>query len=383
MREDPHRAAFDLLERAVQERVFPGCVALVWRDGARVYHEAHGQLATHPGAPECLRGARREAIYDLASLTKVLAAATLAAIAVAEGRVALDAPVPPRWARACPGARLRDLLSHSAGLPAHREYFVDLRPGAAERVLERVAATDPEYPCGARAVYSDLGFMVLGTWLEDLFGEPLDRLFDDRVAWPLDLHRGVVPRLGYHRIVGARGPSAAQQGLVAPTEVYDPALHPGGAPSWFACRRPVACAHYEVHDDNAFVMSGVAGHAGLFGDAEAVFEVAHAWLEARVPGLDARTVAEFWTPSTVPGSTRRLGWDGPSPDGSGSAADVLSPAAVGHTGFTGTSLWIDPAPPDGRGPLIAVLLSNRVHPTRDNPAIQGLRRDFHRAAVRL
>lgn len=374
---------FDLLERAVQGGVFPGCVALVWRDGARVYHEAHGQLATHPGAPECHRGARRETIYDLASLTKVLATTTLAALAVAEGRVALDTPVPEPWARACPGARLRDLLTHSAGLPAHREFFVDLRPGAAAQVMQRLCATRPEYPLGTRAIYSDLGFMVLGTWLEALYGEPLDRLFDDKIAWPLDLHGGVVPRLGFHRILGARGPSAAQQGLIAPTEVYDPALHPEGAPSHFACRRPVACAHYEVHDDNAFVMSGVAGHAGLFGDAEAVFEVAHAWLEGRLPGLDARAVAEFWTLSEVPGSTRRLGWDAPSPDGSGSAGDVLSAGAAGHTGFTGTSLWIDRAPPDGRGPLIAVLLANRVHPTRKNSAITGVRPAFHRAVARL
>lgn len=383
MREDPHRALFDRLEAATRDGVFPGCVALVWRDGAEVYHEAHGQLSTHPDAPERLRAVARDTVYDLASLTKVLATTTLAALAVAEGRLTLDAPVPARWSRACPGARLHHLLSHSAGLPAHREYFVDLPRGPAEKILARVADTAPEYPLGARAIYSDLGYMILGSWLEDLSGQPLDRLFDDRVAWPLDLHRGVVPRLAFNRILGARGPTAAQQHRVAPTEVYDPTLHLGGAPSHFACRRPVRCAHYEVHDDNAFAMAGVAGHAGLFGDAAAVLEVARAWLDCALPGLDRRTRDAFWELSQTPGSTRRLGWDSPSRDGSGSAADVLGPRAAGHTGFTGTSLWIDPAPPDGRGPLIAVLLSNRVHPTREGVGITGVRQDFHRAAVRL
>src|SRR5690606_7837338 len=270
----------------------------------------------------------------------------------------------------------------------HREFFTDpafknkeLRRPA--HLLDLIAATAPEYALGAQAVYSDLGFIILGAWLERIFGHPLDRLFDDKIAWPLDLHRGDVPRLAYHPIVGARGPSAAQQHRVAPTEAYGPALHPEGVPSHFACRLPVRCAHYEVHDDNAFIVGGVVGHAGLFGDAAAVLELARAWLDCTLPGLDPRTRDVFWTLSNVPGSTRQLGWDSPNPDGSGSAADVLSPRAAGHTGYTGTSLWIDPAPPDGRGPLIAVLLANRVHPTRTGPAILPVRQAFHRAAALL
>ncbi|MCY1012591.1 serine hydrolase [Nannocystis pusilla] len=383
MREDPHRDLFDLLEHGVRAGVYPGCVALVWRDGAEVYHEAHGDLGSREGAPGYLRAVSRDTVYDLASLTKVLATTSLAALAVAEGRVELTTPVPAEWDRACPGATLAHLLSHSSGLPAHREYFADLRPGRPERVLDRIAQTPPEYPLGSEAVYSDLGFMILGAWLERLFAQPLDRLFDDKIAWPLDLHRGDVPRLGFHRLLGARGPSSAQQHRVAPTEVYDPALHPEGVPSWFACRTPVRCAHYEVHDDNAFVMSGVAGHAGLFGDAAAVLELARAWLECTLPGLHPSLRDVFWTLSKVPGSTRQLGWDSPSPDGSGTTADVLSARASGHTGFTGTTLWIDPTPPDNRGPLIAILLANRVHPTRNGPPILPIRQQFHRAAVRL
>lgn len=382
---DPHQDLFALLEQHAATGTFPGCVALVWRDGAVLYHEAHGQFATHADAPDRFRGVTRGAVYDLASLTKVLSTATLTAIAVSEGRLALDAPVPAPWSRACPGATLQQLLTHSAGLAAHREYFAALgRRGPSARVLELVCDTPPEYPPGTRTIYSDLGFLILGAWLERVLDAPLDRAFADRVAWPLDLDAGVVPRLGYHRIQGARGPSSAQQGLVVPTEVYDPTLHPGGEPTWFACRRPATAAHYEVHDDNAFVMNGVAGHAGLFGDAEAVLEVARAWLLGGIPGLEDRVRDTFLRYlSSAPGSTRRLGWDSPNPDGSGATGPACSSAASGHLGYTGTSVWMDPTPPDGRGPWIAVLLSNRVHPTRDNTAIVQLRPLFHRLAMAL
>ncbi|MCA9662628.1 MAG: beta-lactamase family protein [Myxococcales bacterium] len=380
MLEDPRQALFDCLEQAVAEGVFPGCVALVWADGAERYHEAHGVFATHPKAP--MRGQRvaRDTVYDLASLTKVLATTTLAAIAVGEGRVALDDPLPREWAAACPGARLGDLLSHSAGLEAHREYFAAFAgraPVGPRPILDAVVATPPAARPGERAVYSDLGFILLGAWLERLFDGELDRVFENRIAWPLGLERRPVSRLGYHRLGVVRGPTAAEEGWVAPTEVYDPKLHDGEAPSYFPVRRGARCAHYEVHDDNAFVMGGVAGHAGLFGDAEAVAEIARAWLECALPGLTPALRERFWRRSSVEGSTRCLGWDGVSPDG-GSTGGVLSSATIGHLGYTGCSLWIDP--PTAR---IFVLLSNRVHPRRQSAAISGLRPRFHRLASRL
>lgn len=362
--------------------MFPGAVALVWRAGAEVYHEAHGLLATHPAASVANLGAARETVYDLASLTKVLATTTLAAIAVSEGRVSLDAPVPAPWSRACPGARLGDLLSHSAGLEAHREYFAahaDRGPTTAAAIVEAVCRTPPAYPVGERSIYSDLGFIILGAWLERLFEGPLDRVFADRVAWPLGLDGGLVPRLGFQRLGAARGPSPDAARRVAPTEVYDPALHPEGVPTHFALRRRDRLAHHEVHDDNAFVMGGVAGHAGLFGDAEGVLAVARAWLEGGLAGLEPPICERFWRPSGVPGSTRCLGWDGVSPDG-GSTGGVLGGGARGHLGFTGTSLWIDPDP---AAPRVFILLANRVHPTRTNAAIVGVRQDFHRLAAAL
>jgi CubicO group peptidase (beta-lactamase class C family) len=180
------------------------------------------------------------------------------------------------------------------------------------------------------------------------------------------------------RPVGPGLLSADEAARIAPTEVYDPRLHAAGSPAWFAVRADRDCAHGEVHDDNAYAMGGVAGHAGLFGTAEAVLVLARAWLAGQLPGVDAELTRRFFRRSAVSTSTRRLGWDGESPDGSGSSGGALGPEAVGHTGYTGTSLWLDPATR-----AVYVLLSNRVHPTRENESIRSLRRWFHQIAVRL
>lgn len=364
----------------MREGVFPGCVALVWRAGVTVYHEAHGELASHPCVPVTGRRVERDTIYDLASLTKVLCTTTLAALAVSEGTLSLDDPVPEPWSKACPGANLTDLLEHAAGLAAHREYFTQVEPFSAAGVLERVVETAPVRPPRQRAVYSDLGFMILGAWLERVHQRPLRDVFIDRVAFPLGLV-GEDPGPLDYREINALGLPRAHEPHIAPTEVYDPALFEGDLPSHVAVRPGRTYAHGEVHDDNAWVMGGTAGHAGLFGTAQAVLDVAHAWWDASLPGLRLGIRDRFWRPSTVPGSTRRLGFDGPEPDGTGSSANALGPDAVGHTGFTGTSLWIGRAA-DG-DPRIFVLLSNRVHPVRTNDGIREFRRRFHRAAVRL
>jgi CubicO group peptidase (beta-lactamase class C family) len=380
---DPRQALFDALERAVAEHVFPGCVAAVWRAGALVYHEGHGALADHPSSIVCHEPVRRDTVYDLASLTKVLATTTLVALAVAGRRMDLADPVPSPWSAACPGATLGDLLEHCAGLAAHREYFAELGPSTAERVLDRVIATPAELVPRTRAVYSDLGFMILGAWLERAWDRSLDDAFVERVASPLFLDAGATSGLAYRRVAPGVLPAAVDERRVAPTEVYDAALWPGEPPSHVRARAPYAAiAHGEVHDDNAWSMGGVAGHAGLFGHAEAVLDLARAWLEPdRLPGVDLALRDRFWRASAVPGSTRRLGWDGPAPDGSGAAGSAVRSDAVGHTGYTGTSLWIDPHAEGGA--RIYVLLSNRVHPSRNNDAIRGFRPRFHALASEL
>lgn len=378
VRTDPRQALFEHLEEDVRGGVFPGCVALVWHAGATLYHEAHGVLATHPWSKPWHDPVTRDTVYDLASLTKVLCTTTLAAIAVAEGRLALDAPVPGEWARGCPGATLEHLLAHDSGVPAHAEYFREIAPFDRDAVLAAIARTEPAYPRSRRAVYSDLGFIVLGAWLERAFDQPLEVAFEDRVLYPLGLHDRKRPPLAFRPL--AHDPAVGRNGndSIAPTEVYDPALHPAGVPSHFAVRERFAPdAHGAVHDDNAFVMGGIAGHAGLFGTAEAVLTVARAWLEGSLGSLSPTVRDRFWTRSATPGSSRCLGFDGHSGADS-SAGPRLDARAVGHTGFTGTSLWIDPA-----AHAIYVLLSNRVHPQRDHLAIRAARPRFHTAAARL
>jgi CubicO group peptidase (beta-lactamase class C family) len=347
----------------VADGVFPGAVARVWWPGADGCTHAAGLLATHPDAPLCGRATAVDTIYDLASLTKVLCTTLLTAVAVGQGRLRLDDPVPAEWCAGCPGATLVDLLEHCSGLAAHREYFTEVAPFDADGVLARVVATPPAYPLRSRAVYSDLGFIILGAWLERVFDRTLDAAFADAIAIPLGVHDSLCFR-------------PRDRDRIAPTEVYRADLHPDGVPSYLPARAHTICAHGDVHDDNCWVMGGVAGHAGLFGDVDAVLTVARAWLDCSLPGLRPDVRDRFWRASSVPGSTRRLGFDGVSPDGSGACGTALGVDAVGHTGFTGTSLWIDPGPR-----RIYVLLSNRVHPVRTNDAIKRFRPRFHAVAA--
>lgn len=378
---DPWQAVRTVLEDGVRDGVFPGAVAMVWRGGATLYDEAHGVLATHESSPVYELPAARDTRYDLASLTKVLCTTTLVAQLVANGTLSLDDEVPEPWSRACPGATLADLLEHCAGLAAHREYFTRVEPFDAERVVHHVSHTPVEYPLRERAEYSDLGFIILGAWIEQATGLPLDEAFDDRVAYRLGLDDVALPALGFRRLASRAALGWKYERAIAPTEVYDPALHPEAIPVYFELRSPDQSAHGMVHDDNAFVMGGVAGHAGLFGTAAAVMEVAQAWAEDRVPDVPTAVRDRFWKPSGVAGSTRRLGFDGIPSDGSGTTGRGFSAATVGHTGFTGNTMWIDPAAEGG--PLIAVLLTNRVHLGRDDTRIRGVRHRFHEAAARL
>jgi CubicO group peptidase (beta-lactamase class C family) len=378
---DPWQATFDVVEAGVAQGVFPGAVALVWHAGATLYHEAHGALASHVAASVKDRPVTRDTAYDLASLTKVLCTTTLVAQLVSQGTLRLDDTVPEPWSQACPEATLADLLEHCSGLAAHREYFTVVEPFDATKVLHHVIHTPREYPRRERVVYSDLGFMILGAWIERVLDQALDEAFADRVAYRLGLDAGAVPGLGFRRVQSRAALGWALEQRLAPTEVYDPALHSDEVPSYFPVRKEDGVAHGVVHDDNAFVMGGVAGHAGLFGTAEGVAEVARAWAEDRVPDVRTAVRDRFWRRSDVPGSTRRLGFDGTPEDGNGSTGTAFSAATVGHTGFTGTTVWIDPVAE--RGPRVAVLLTNRVHLGREDQRIREVRQAFHAAAARL
>ncbi len=349
--------AADLLETATGDGVTPGGVLLVARRGAVVLERAAGRLTYDEGSP----AVTPSTIYDLASLTKVIATTTLMMRRVEEGALDLDATAASYLLELegspVGGATLRDLLAHSSGLPCCTELFRDIGEGldrdeARTRYLEHIAGTQLEVGRRERAIYSDLGVLLLGEILERSSGRGLADLVQAEVLDPLGL-----ADTGYLPLEELRE-------RIAPTE-FD---------SWRG-RLP----HGEVHDENTLALGGIAPHAGLFGAAREVAAFGQAILNGGVYGgqrlANAKTIALFTRRAElVPGSSRALGWDTPSQPSS--AGRYFSARSFGHTGFTGTSLWIDP-----ELNLIVVLLTNRVHPTRDNIAIRALRPAIHDAVV--
>jgi CubicO group peptidase (beta-lactamase class C family) len=325
----------DLVDSAVAAGAAPGVVVAVSVRGVRYIHGS-GRLgledATVPDPGT---------IYDLASLTKVVALTTGLIFAVEEGRLSLDAPIrqylPAFQGPGKDAITLRQLLTHSSGLPAHRRLW-EQSPGR-EGALALVNATPLDTIPGAQMVYSDLGAMVMTEALESVYGTRIDTLMRTRLFLPLDLRSTTYL------------PPAEWRNRIAPTE-RDP---------WRG-----RVLRGEVHDENASWLGGVSGHAGLFSSAADLLRFGE-WFLARRKGPGSAVTREFTRrQNVVPGSSRALGWDTPSPNSS--AGTRLSPESFGHTGFTGTSIWMDPS-----RELVVVLLSNRVHPSRDNPRLGPLR----------
>jgi len=349
--------ARQLVIRAVADRVCPAASVEVGHAGGPRWREAFGSLTYEAGAEPTRPGT----VFDLASLSKVIATTTIAARLVGTGRLSLDALVGDVIAEWTGAERVtvtvRDLLEHCAGLPAHAPLFDTCRTPAAAR--SAIAAWPLEYAPRTRSVYSDLGFILLGWILEASTGLSLHALWAD-VKTACGALEGDAPF--------AFNPPAAWRPRIAPTRHDD----------WRG-RLLVG----EVDDNNAWALGGVAGHAGLFGTAGAVGGVARVWLQALRAPIEARAGAavprdvleEFLRPSAVPGSSRACGWDLMRP--ASSCGTRMSARAFGHTGFTGTSLWLDPD-----RDLYVVLLTNRVHPTAGgSEGIQILRRSFHDAVV--
>lgn len=342
-----------VLDSAIRAGAAPGAVLAVSIRGERFVHGTGRLGVTDSTRPN------GGTLYDMASLTKVIALTTLAMMAVEDGRLDLDAPVIrylPDFARGTgdKGAvRIRDLLLHDSGLPAGRPLWREslVREGG----ILRTITTDLAAPPGTRMVYSDLGAITLTAVLESLYRQHIDRLFADRVAGPLGLTRmRYLPPKGW-------------RGAIAPTE-RDP---------WRG-----RMLHGEVHDENTAHLDGVSGHAGLFGSAEDLLRFGE-WTLAgalsRTPrhGPPAPKAFASWTKrQDMPrGSSRALGWDTPS--GVSSAGTIMGAASYGHTGFTGTSIWVDPA-----RETVIVLLTNRVHPTRNTPAFGLIRGTVADAVMR-
>ena len=343
------------LDQAIAQAEIPGAVVLarMRRDGELLEHcSVRGSAVLRPERIPMTR----ETIFDLASLTKPLATTTAVLLLAAEGALGLDDPVAkvlPAFAeRGKDAVTVRHLLTHSSGLKPWRG-FHDLllererksgeriigTPAAREWILERILRSGLVHAPGSAAVYGDLDFSVLGAVVEALARQPLDRFCAERIFGPLGLaHTGFVP-LG-----DGAGISEAARRRFAATE---------GCP-W---RGRIVWG--EVHDPNASVLGGVAGHAGLFASAEDVLRFAETWLDVwhgRSEALPREWLRRFCERQELPkGSDWALGWDTPTP-GQSSSGRHFSERSVGHLGFTGTSLWIDL-----EQEAIVVMLTNRVH----------------------
>lgn len=337
-----------VLARGLAAQAYPGAIAVVGTATRTLATVAVGQLdAADPTVPDA------HTRWDLASLTKVVGTTTLVLQLVDQGRIALDTPVVrylPDWrGERVDAITVRHLLTHSSALPAWRAFHKEADDAAEAR--QQLLLVSPEDAPGTRYRYSDIGFLLLGRLVERMTAQRLDSAFATRVAAPLGLRE-----TGWL-------PSYELRAVIAPTE-FDP---------WR--QRKV---RGDVHDENAFRFGGLAGHAGLFSTAADMARIARLWLGGGAVGTTrlARraTVAEFTRVQDTLVSRRALGWE--TPTGTNSAGTRLSARAFGHTGFTGTSMWMDPTKD-----LFIVLLTNRVNPTRENSRIGGVRTGLADAVV--
>jgi len=310
------------IDIALEKGVFPGVVVLVGRADTVLYRRAAGWRSLEPMRTPTHAGV----IYDVASLTKPFATTAALMLLMKANELQLD----DRVSRFLPGfgvhgkhmITLRQVLSHSSGLAAWRHYYKDVNGPCETReyVYEQVFNEQLESPPGQKAVYSDLGFMLLGAVVEKVSGLKLDQYCEEKIFRPLGLHNTAFINLKERRWRGVEPPAK----WFAPTE----RCH------W---RKRVLCA--EVHDDNAYAMGGVAGHAGLFSTVDDLHRLVSC-LIACYPGT------------------------------------LFSPLSVGHLGFTGTSVWIDL-----EKNIHVIILSNRVHPSRQNEKIKAFRPALHNAVM--
>ncbi len=340
-----------VLEAARLAGVCPAAVCEVGRAAGPVWTEAFGRLSYDTETE-----ATTDTAFDLASLTKVIVTTSIVMALVRQQALSVEtrvADVLPGWRGADrAGITVGQLLDHSSGLPAQ----IHLSPSARvrEQALPLLCAVSLERPPGTAALYSDVGFMLLGLLLESVGGRQLDVLW--RELW------NARPGANATNAWLEFAPGASARPLIAPTEFQ---VDRGGM------------LQGVVHDENAGVLSGVAGHAGLFGSAPAVGVFA-AWVLRSFHEstwlATPELMRQFSARGVLPGSSRALGWDTMLP--TSSCGTRMSPTAIGHTGFTGTSLWID-----WERDVYVVLLTNRVHPTRENKRFLPYRARFHDAVM--
>lgn len=343
----------DIVKESIADSSFPAAVVLVAKDGVIAYYKAFGSYDYSPYARQIDVGT----MFDLASVTKVIGTTSAVMKLVEENKLSLDDPVVkyiPKFGQSGKGKiTIRNLLLHNSGLVGWRKFYETCT--SAEQLLDSVYASPLIYSTGDSTIYSDLGLITLGKVIEQVTGTALDRYVDKEFFFPL------------HMANTMYNPPESRWNRIAPTEIDT---------LWRKTKSPV---RGRVHDENASVLGGVSGHAGLFSTASDLAVMMQMLMNGGTYAgkryLNEATIGMF-TIRQSDRSTRGLGWDTKSLQGYSSAGSRFSSKSFGHTGFTGTSIWADP-----ERNLFVILLTNRVYPTRENTKIFKVRPAVHDAVI--
>lgn len=348
------QSGFALVDKVIEEGIadtaFPGAVVLILKDDKIIYEKAYGHYTYDKSSPEV----SVNTVFDLASVSKVIATTTAVMLCYDRGLFKLEDPVVkyiPEFGMSGKGhIMIKNLLLHNSGLPSWKKFY-ELYDNP-DDVLKDIYASSLEYPTGTKMLYSDLGMITMGKIIEKVTGKSLDKFCTDEIFIPLEMKN-----TGYN-------PAPEIKDRIAPTELDN----------YWRNRQ----LQGEVHDETAFLLGGVAGHAGLFSTASDVSKILQMLLDrGEYKGklfIKAETVA-FFTRKYSSLSSRAVGWDTKSAEGS-SAGRLFGSDSFGHTGYTGTSVWADPS-----RNLAVVFLTNRVYPTRNNIKIAKVRPALHDAVI--
>lgn len=340
----------NLITEAVLERTFPGAALIIWKDDSVLFESYYGRF-TYENESESIS---EKTIFDLASLSKVVATTTAAMICLERNLLSIDDKVkefiPGFAVNGKENITIRNLLLHNSGLPAWKKFYG--REMNKTSVLEEIYSSSLEYKTGTKTVYSDLGIITLGKIIEKVSGLSLDNFCRKEIFIPLEMNSTFY------------NPDDQMKKLCAPTEQDN---------YW---RNKLLQG--EVHDETASLLGGVAGHAGVFSTVKDLSNFMSMMMNKGVYKnqriVNAETINIF-TKKQSQQSSRGLGWDTKSEKGS-SAGNLFSPNSFGHTGFTGTSIWADP-----ERNLFVVFLTNRVYPSRENTKIISFRPKLHDAII--
>ena len=340
-----------VINKAIDDHAFPGAEILIWKDGKTIYEKAYGNYTYDPESQKVYP----HTLYDLASLTKVIATTTAAMICYDRELFKLEDKVvkyiPEFAVNGKENITIKNLLLHNSGLPAWKKFYG--RNLKYDDVINEIYSAGLDYKTGEKTVYSDLGIITLGKIIEKVTGKSLADFCNDEIFIPLGMKSTFF------------NPVDSVKKLCAPTEIDD---------YW-----RMKTLQGEVHDETSAMLNGIAGHAGLFSNATDIAKVMAVLMNKgkmeQKQFIKQSTIVMF-TKRYSEESTRALGWDTKSDSGS-SAGDYFSKNSFGHTGFTGTSIWADP-----ERNLFVVFLTNRVYPSRENIKILKVRPQLHNAVIK-